>query len=164
MKKERPAVIADLLEKPGHLIRRAHQFSVAVFEGLAARDRITAPQHVVMTALFKHPGIDQVTLANLVALDKVTTGTIVSRLERRGLLRREQSSQDRRARVLLLSEAGRDLLLHMQDTVRQSQTNLLANLTQAEGKDLVRLLRKLIGAEPVEGDRKPKRRRQPRKQ
>ncbi|HEX2888913.1 MarR family winged helix-turn-helix transcriptional regulator [Vineibacter terrae] len=159
MKKPRPAVIADLLEKPGHLIRRAHQFSVAVFEDLAARDRITAPQHVVMTALFKHPGIDQVTLANLVALDKVTTGTIVSRLERRGLLRREQSMQDRRARILLLSEAGRQLLLRMQETVRQSQASLLANLSAAEGRELVRLLRKLIGAEPAQPRRKPARSR-----
>ncbi len=147
--KQKPTVIADLLEKPGHLIRRAHQKSVAVFEGPAARFGITAPQHVVMTALFKHPGIDQVTLASLIALDKVTTGSIVSRLEARGLLRREKSSLDKRARMLALSPTGEQLLIDMQDTVKLSQRDLLANLTPAERKNLLQLLRKLIGAEPT---------------
>ena len=50
--KNRSQVIDDLLEKPGHLIRRAHQMSVAIFECEASSFGITAPQHVVMTALF----------------------------------------------------------------------------------------------------------------
>ncbi|MBX3453102.1 MarR family transcriptional regulator [Ferrovibrio sp.] len=156
--KQKPTVIADLLEKPGHLIRRAHQKSVAVFEGPASRFGITAPQHVVMTALFKHPGIDQVTLASLIALDKVTTGSIISRLEARGLLRREKSQHDKRARVLVLSPAGQQLLIDMQDTVKLSQRDLLANLNPSERKSLLHLLRKLIGAEDaamVRGKSKP---------
>lgn len=147
MARQRTAVIADLLEKPGHLIRRAHQFSVAVFEGPAARHKITAPQHVVMTALYKHPGIDQVTLAGMVGLDKVTTGSIITRLEQRGLLERAKSAADKRARVLQLSESGKKLLIEMQDIVRQSQRSLLANLTPDERRRLMELLRKLIGAE-----------------
>lgn len=145
--KKRSQVIADLLEKPGHLIRRAHQMSVAIFETKAAPFSITAPQHVVMTALFKHPGIDQVTLAGLVALDKVTTGSIVTRLAGRGLVRREQSALDGRARALFLSEEGVALLVEMQQTVRQAQKALLARLTPAEQKTLMNLLRQMMGVE-----------------
>lgn len=140
-------VIADLLEKPGHLIRRAHQMSVAVFESKAAPYSITAPQHVVMTALFQHPGVDQVTLAGLIALDKVTTGSILSRLAARGLVRREQSQQDGRARCLFLSDAGEALLIEMQQAVRQSQKTLLARLSSEEQKTLLHLLRQMMGVD-----------------
>ncbi|MEO7010510.1 MAG: MarR family winged helix-turn-helix transcriptional regulator [Caldimonas sp.] len=133
------------MDKPGHLIRRAHQMSVAVFEAGAAPYSITAPQHVVMTALFKYPGVDQVTLAGLVALDKVTTGSIVMRLVNRNLVRREQSVTDARARVLFLSAEGNTLLVEMQQTVRQAQRTLLARLSPEEGKTLLTLLRLMIG-------------------
>jgi len=145
--KKNAQVIADLLEKPGHLIRRAHQISVAIFETEAAPYAITAPQHVVMTALFKHPGVDQVTLAGLVALDKVTTGNIVARLASRGLVRREQSPVDGRARALFLSEQGTELLVQMQQVVRRAQKTLLARLSRDERKTFIGLLRQMIGAE-----------------
>ncbi len=143
--KTRPAVIADLLEKPGHLIRRAHQLSVATFETQAAPYNITAPQHVVMTALFKHPGIDQVTLAGLVALDKVTTGNIVARLAGRGLLQRDRSEHDARARALSLSEEGTALLIDMQSAVRRAQKSLLTRLSPQEQQTLMALLRRMMG-------------------
>jgi len=143
--KAKPAVIADLLEKPGHLIRRAHQMSVAVFETQAAPYNITAPQHVVMTALYKHPGIDQVTLAGLVALDKVTTGNIVARLAGRGLVRRDKSAHDARARSLFLSDEGTAMLLEMQNVVRKAQKTLLARLSPEEQKTLLSLLRQMMG-------------------
>lgn len=144
---KRSQVIVDLLEKPGHLIRRAHQMSVAIFETQAAPYAITAPQHVVMTALFKHPGVDQVTLAGLIALDKVTTGSIVTRLVRRGLVRREQSPHDGRARTLYLSEQGTELLVEMQHAVRQGQKTLLARLSPEQRKTLLELLRQMMGVE-----------------
>lgn len=156
MKKNSP-VIADLLDKPGHLIRRAHQMSVAIFETEASAHAITAPQHVVMTALFKHPGVDQVTLAGLVALDKVTTGSIVARLARRGLVQREQSQRDGRARALYLSEEGAALLQQMQPAVRQSQKTLLGRLSREEQKVFLELLRQLIGAqEAIKGLARPR--------
>ncbi|MBO9515455.1 MAG: winged helix-turn-helix transcriptional regulator [Variovorax sp.] len=145
--KNRSQVIADLLDKPGHLIRRAHQMSVAIFESEASPFGITAPQHVVMTALFKNPGVDQVTLAGLVALDKVTTGSIVARLAGRGLLRREHSQVDGRARALYLTDEGALLLRGMQSAVRKSQRTLLLHLSGEERKVFVRLLRQVIGVE-----------------
>lgn len=121
--------------------------SVAIFETRAAPYAITAPQHVVMTALFKHPGVDQVTLAGMVALDKVTTGSIVTRLVGRGLVRREQSASDGRARALFLSDEGTALLVEMQQTVRQAQKALLARLSPEEQKTLLDLLRQMMGVE-----------------
>jgi len=140
--------IADLLEKPGHLIRRAHQVSVAMFEARSGAYNITAPQHVVMTALFKHAHVDQVSLAAMIGLDKVTTGNIVSRLQKRGLIVRRRSPSDGRAHELMLSEAGTRMLMEMQHLVKDYHEELLGNLTKAERAKLVKLLRRMIGVEP----------------
>lgn len=145
--KHSPREIADLFDKPGHLIRRAHQISVAAFEQAAAPFKITGPQHVIMTALYKYPGVDQITLAGMVALDKVTTGDIVMRLEQRGLVRRTRSSQNHRSRAVSLTAAGRKMLLEMQSIVESSKEEILHNLSERERVALMRLLRRLIGAD-----------------
>ena len=147
--------IADLGEKPGHLIRRAHQITAAIFEAATGRYKVTAPQHVVMTALYTHPGVDQATLASLVALDKVTVGLIVARLVERGLVEREDSQTDRRARVLDLAPAGRKLLSRMQAAVRHSQTQLLAPLSPAQKKQFFTIMRRIVGMTPPHKTRRP---------
>jgi DNA-binding MarR family transcriptional regulator len=150
----RTATIADLGEKPGHLIRRAHQLTAAIFDAAASRYGVTPAQHVVMTALYKHPGVDQATLASLVALDKVTVGLIVARLVDRGLVERADSAVDRRARVLGLAPAGRKLLSSMQAAVRRSQTQLLAPLSPAQKKQFFIIMRRIVGMTPPHKDQK----------
>ncbi|TXL69462.1 MarR family transcriptional regulator [Vineibacter terrae] len=140
--------VADLLEKPGYVIRRAHQMSVALFEAKLACFKITAPQHLVMTAIYKHPHVDQATLADMVGLDKVTAGNIVIRLERRGLVERKRSPYNWRALALTVSKAGESLLLRTQDVVDATIDEMFENLSTHERTVLMRLLRRMIGAEP----------------
>lgn len=137
--------IADLDEKPGHLIRRAHQLTAAIFESTTSRHRVTPAQHVVMTALYTRPGVDQATLASLVALDKVTVGLVVKRLEGRGLVQRLASETDRRARSLTLTAAGGKLLAAMQAGVRRSQSELLAPLSPAQKRQFFTIMRRIVG-------------------
>jgi DNA-binding MarR family transcriptional regulator len=137
--------IADLGDKPGHLIRRAHQLQAAIFEECAGRYRLTPVQHVVMTALFQHPGVDQATLAALVALDKVTVGAVVVRLESRKLVARADSPADRRRWALSLTGEGTALLKSMQPAIRQSQARLLSTLSAKEQKQFISLMRRIVG-------------------
>lgn len=147
MKRARVArtVIADLGEKPGHLVRRAHQLQAAIFEKLAGKYGVTTTQHVVMTALYKHPAVEQATVAALVALDKVTVGEIIARLDTRGLVERARSAADGRVRILKLTPAGTKLLRRMQPAVRRSQALLLAPLTPAEKRQFLELMRRIVG-------------------
>lgn len=137
--------IADLGDKPGHLIRRAHQLQAVIFEQCAGHYRLTPVQHVVMTALYQHPGVDQATLAALVALDKVTVGSVVIRLERRKLVARSDSPADRRSWALSLTGAGTALLKRMQPAIRQSQQRLLAPLGVRERRQFITLMRRIVG-------------------
>ena len=73
----------DFRHAPGHLIRRAHQAAVAAFHDAHGR-QVTPVQYAVLRVLAAEPGIDQVTLAQRVALDTSTAADIATRLETKG--------------------------------------------------------------------------------
>lgn len=134
----------DVYAMPGHLIRRLHQISVSVFaEKMAgAGIDLTPVQFSALTALAARPGMDQATLAGMIAYDRATLGGVVDRLEAKGALRREVSPHDRRARVLTLTEAGEALLVRARPLVDAAQTEMLAGLEPEERETMVALLQK----------------------
>ena len=132
-----------LRDKPGHLVRRVQQRSVDIFAEESRAFGVTGPQHVIMVALAHNPGVDQNTVAELVDLDRSTTGDVLARLERRGLIERHVNPQDRRGRVLLLSAAGKRMVRDMAPCVARTQARFLAPLSERERQQFLRLLRKM---------------------
>jgi DNA-binding MarR family transcriptional regulator len=137
--------IRDLREKAGYLLRRAFQRSLALFAEETRAFDITGPQYIILVALALRPGVDQNSLAETVDLDRWTTGDVLARLERRGLLAREVDRADRRCRKLFLTEAGEEMVREMEPTGVQVNHKLLAPLDAAEQREFLRLLRKLLG-------------------
>jgi len=140
--------VRDNNEMPGHLARRFQQIAVAVFlaeVGEAGFD-LTPVQYAALAAIKLNPGIDQVTLAGLIAYDRTTITGVVDRLVQKGLLVRNASSRDRRARELQITDAGKRTLRGVTPAVEAAQRTMLGGLTEKEGADLMRLLRKAIAA------------------
>jgi DNA-binding MarR family transcriptional regulator len=140
--------VRDNNEMPGHLARRFQQIAVAVFLaeiGEAGFD-LTPVQYAALAAIKTNPGIDQVTLAGLIAYDRTTITGVVDRLVQKGLLLRRASSRDRRARELQITDAGKRTLRGITPAVETAQRTMLHGLTEKEGADLMRLLRKAIAA------------------
>jgi DNA-binding MarR family transcriptional regulator len=140
--------VRDNNEMPGHLARRFQQIAVAVFlaeVGEAGFD-LTPVQYATLAAIRTNPGIDQVTLAGLIAYDRTTITGVVDRLVQKGLLMRNPSSRDRRARELQVTEVGKRTLRAITPAVEAAQRTMLRGLTVKEGADLTRLLRKAIAA------------------
>lgn len=131
----------EIYTMPGHLIRRLQQISVSVFSDRmrALGQDLTSPQFATLAVLANAPGIDQATLAGLIAHDRPTIGGVVERLEAKGLVTRHQNEKDRRAKVLELTEAGRALHEMLLPAVRAIQTDLLPGLTPAERAEFTRL-------------------------
>ena len=134
----------DFQRAPGHLIRRAHQFSVAIFMEATAGYDITPVQFSILNALIDTPGADQVTLAARVAFDPATSGSVIGRLEAKGWVRREPDLDDRRRKLLWVTPEGEETARQMKRLVARAQTHILAPLTGAEREQLVRLLGKLV--------------------
>jgi DNA-binding MarR family transcriptional regulator len=131
-----------LYDEPGHLIRRAHQLAVSVFHDAHGR-QITPVQYVILRALQDTPGIDQVTLADKVALDTSTTADIATRLESKGWIMRELLA--RRQRALSLTPEGEAVIEGMLPNVATMNQRLLQSLEPSEQAHFLRLLRKFVG-------------------
>jgi DNA-binding MarR family transcriptional regulator len=140
--------VRDNNEMPGHLARRFQQIAVAVF--LAEVDDagfdLTPVQYAALAAIKLNPGIDQATLAGLIAYDRTTIAGVVDRLVQKGLLLRRASRTDRRARELQISDEGRRTLKEITPAVEAAQRIMLRGLTEKEAAELMRLLRKAISA------------------
>jgi DNA-binding MarR family transcriptional regulator len=141
-------LVRDNNEMPGHLARRFQQIAVAVFlaEVEEAGFDLTPVQYAALAAIKMNPGIDQVTLAGLIAYDRTTITGVVDRLVQKGLLVRHPSPRDRRARELQVTEAGKRTLRAITPAVEAAQRLMLRGLTEKEGAELMRLLRKAIAA------------------
>src|SRR4051812_25072605 len=90
------SAVTDHSDKPGHLARRFQQIAVAVFhaEVEAAGFDLTPVQYAALTAIATHPGVDQVTLAGLIAFDRTTITGVVDRLVQKDLAVRPAHSPD----------------------------------------------------------------------
>ncbi len=67
---------------------------------------------------------------------------LLDRLEKLGLVQRERCTEDRRVVYVELTEAARGLLERMDNPVMELHKQLIGHLTQAELKELSRLLEK----------------------
>lgn len=136
-----PRFDTTLQAEPGHLIRRAHQLAVSAFHDTHGR-QITPVQYAVLRALQDAPGIDQVTLADKVALDTSTTADIATRLEAKGWIVRELLA--RRQRALHLTPEGEAVLADMLPRVEPMYRQLLAPLSADEQTAFLHLLRRFV--------------------
>ena len=125
---------------PGHLIRRMHQASTAIFDAEIRKQGydLTPVQFAALTFIDARPGLDQATLASAIAYDRVTIGGVIDRLEQKGLVRREIAKGDRRSRRLHLEPAGKMVLAGATPIVRQVQYSMLKGLSETEGATLLR--------------------------
>ena len=131
----------DLYDQPGHLIRRAQQIAAQLFRDVLGPE-VTPVQYAILRMLQEKPGIDQVTLARLVALDNSTTADIAARLEAKGWVLRE--ILPRRQRRLTLTAEGETMLAGFVPNVHELHERMLAALEPQEQAEFKRLLRKFV--------------------
>jgi DNA-binding MarR family transcriptional regulator len=134
----------DFRHAPGHLIRRAHQVSVAIFMEETAAFDITPVQFAILNALIEDPGEDQVTLARKVAFDPATFGSVITRLEARGWVQRESDVEDRRRKLLSVTAEGAEVAQQMKRAVAKVQQRILGPLQGGEREQLLALLDRLV--------------------
>jgi len=136
----------DLYALPGHLIRRLHQQSTAVFleHTKAAGFDLTSVQFAAMSTLAKDPGLDQASLAKRIAYDRATIGGVIKRLEQKGLVRRQPDDEDRRAFKVSLTPEGDAVLAKLAPVVHALQSRILPDLSESEKASLLALMTKAL--------------------
>jgi DNA-binding MarR family transcriptional regulator len=140
----RPSDEHSIYSKPGHLIRRLQQISVAIFMTETAGFDITPVQYSALLAVRNHPGIDQTALMRIIAFDRSTIGEVLGRLEAKRLVTRGVAKRDRRARVLFITPEGRRLLAKLTPRVNAAQKAIMSPLGPAERALFMQLMRRLV--------------------
>ncbi len=136
----------DLSRQPGHLARRVQQIAVALFVEEIGDVGLTPVQYSSLQTVCNAPGIDQKTLATTIGYDTSTIGGVVDRLEARGLVERRIAPDDRRARRVSPTDAGREAVRAAVPRMLRAQERLLEALAPAERTEFMRLMQVVIDA------------------
>jgi DNA-binding MarR family transcriptional regulator len=135
--------LTRLDEHPGHLLRRAQQISVSIFHDEVGGE-LTPVQFAMLRCLADHPGIDQVSLSGITAIDTSTGATVCARLEEKGLLERKVIPHNRRQRALTITPDGEQLLASLVPATQRLRDRLLAPLSPGEQQQFMELLIRLV--------------------
>jgi len=141
---QKPITMDDVYTKPGYLFRRMQQIAVSIFMEECREFDLTPVQYAALIAVRTHPGIDATRLSLVIAFDRSTLGSVIERLEAKGLIVRRPGTGDRRVKSLHLTAAGRALLQKVRDAVDRAQERMLKPLKASERKTLMDLLVRLV--------------------
>lgn len=133
-------VMQGLHDRPGFLIRRAHQISQSVFTEECESLDITSTQFGVLSVLSRAGELDQISIARLLGFDRSTTGLVVKLLEERKLVVRAVDETNRRRHILRLTEAGEDLRHRAEPLVNRARERLEKVFTPTQAAEFYKLL------------------------
>lgn len=126
-----------------HLLRQLFQQHTARWQ--QALPELTKPQYAVMRSIAEHPGIEQVALTEVAVSTKATLAEMLSRLQARGLVRREQDPADKRRRFLFLTPIGEAALNLSIPLGNGVDDEFLGRLSAEEREQFRVLIRKMMG-------------------
>ena len=106
---------------------------------------ITISQYQVLRRLWKGDGILTCVLTKDSCSDGATVTGVLDRLEAKGLIQRERSTEDRRAVQIFLTAAGRALEDPVMDIVREINEQALCGLSAAEQSKLMKTMEIVAG-------------------
>jgi DNA-binding MarR family transcriptional regulator len=112
-------------------------------KGMAREVGLTGPQLTVIKLLETFDNLSLSSLSERIRAQNSTVTGIIDRMEREGLVRRERSTVDRRVIHIRLSDKGQKLARQIQVEPMEIFREALASLTQADLRDLLRIMNKL---------------------
>jgi MarR family 2-MHQ and catechol resistance regulon transcriptional repressor len=124
------------------LVRAAEAVAVALHAGLAAR-RLTSSQFGVLETLFHLGPLCQGDLALKLLRSGASTTSVVEGLEKRGLVIRQRTEEDKRFVRVALTGKGRKLIQDIFPGHAQAAARVFEVLDEDEQEELRRLCRKL---------------------
>jgi len=136
----------DLWGRPGYLVRRLHQIHIGLFAESCHGFDLTAVQYAILSVLYGGEEFDQFSLSKAVGIDRTSGADVIKRLVRRGLASREPSLEDRRARIVRITDAGRAFVRQVRPKMEEAQDRFVSPLDPEELNEFNRLLHKLIKA------------------
>jgi DNA-binding MarR family transcriptional regulator len=137
---ERPTLGSDagflLARAGGKAIRTLNR---ALEESYGLRSR----HYTVLMAVSEHGGLSQRELGDLLGIDPSAVVALIDDLSAAGFVRRDPHPEDRRTRLVMLTDTGHEAFTRATELAAQVEDTLLAPLAPEERATLVGLLRRI---------------------
>lgn len=130
---------------PSHLMHRVLQLALDIYSEETGADGLTQRQFAVLEAVSQKSGLTQTDLVRATGIDRSTLADLVSRMTTRGLLDREKSVVDARAKAVRLSVAGQAALDAARPRVEAADKRIMALLPKGKREGFLDLLSELAG-------------------
>ena len=104
--------------------------------------------YIVLGALNRSPVRSQAALADAIGADKTRIIATLDELQERGYIERRPDPDDRRVRLLALTESGRAVKDAAQAAIQRGEERWLGRLSANDRRVFLRILRQLSAADP----------------
>lgn len=138
----------DFSEQVGHLLRKAYQRHIAIFQRHVAEKQLTAIQFVTLCTVMERGPSSLTDIVNATAIDPATLRGVIKRLKAREWVRLSTDLRDQRKVMVVITEPGEALVEEMVPEAKCISDATMANLNPAERIALMHLLDKM-NADPV---------------
>ncbi len=130
----------DLNKSPGHLLRRAQQYSFDQFAKEVGTGGLTPRQFAVLHTVSKNEGLSQTDLVMHTGIDRSTLADMISRMLKKGLLARQRTKADARANAVRLTAKGRTAMNNARAKVMKADSAVLKVVPKAQQAAFMRIL------------------------
>lgn len=130
---------------PSHLMHRALQLALDIYSEETGPDGLTQRQFAVLEAVSHRSGLTQTDLVRATGIDRSTLADLVARMTTKGLLDREKSTLDARAKAVRLSPAGEAALEAARPQVEAADKRIMGLLPKGKREGFLELLAELAG-------------------
>ncbi|WP_214470068.1 MarR family transcriptional regulator [Mesorhizobium sp. dw_380] len=125
----------------GYNLKRASAFALNDFAIELADVDLRPVTYGMLALIDERPGIRAAELCRRLGMKSANMAPLLAELEERGLVERDDHAEDKRVRVLTLTQAAREAMPPWRQQVRRHEDRFLQRLTKKERAMLLRLLR-----------------------
>lgn len=136
-------LVNPLADHIGYAIRRAQMTVFHDFCAGMSKAKLRPVEYSVLAIVNRYPALRQNSLAEMLAIKPANCTALITKLERRGLLKREKLPVSGRAIALRLSSRGQALLRQAERMVNQHRRRIQNKIGASGVKVLLSLLNKL---------------------
>ena len=141
--KELPQRPPEPMPALGRLLNNAARHIVTIAESAFAKEGLSLPQYVVLTALWRCDGLMVSHLADYCGNGQPALSRLLDRMETKGLVERRSSPGDRRAIRVFLTDKSNEMR-HLLGRYRDFQEIMMQGLDDSERAMLFELLERVI--------------------
>ena len=138
--------VGPLATSPSHLMHRALQLALDIYAEETGPDGLTQRQFAVLEAASLKSGLTQTELVRMTGIDRSTLADLVTRMTAKGLLERERSTLDARAKAVRLSTEGAARLEAARPRVEAADKRIMGLLPKGQRDAFLNQLAELAAA------------------